>query len=181
MDLAQRIIAQEQRAAEDRLIADRRARDRNLRSLSSGSRLGSSARRRLTEELVQVRPPRDVIKQVLTDEEYIESRIQKRKPSRWSRFISWIRHRWFHSPDNHTHRIIARAELKQYEQVPNSIDDLMEVDEKGKPVKFPKWKKITVDRGTTGKLIKVLFAGALVLEMADSTYVIAGWEHVAKL
>jgi hypothetical protein len=181
MDLAGRIIAQEQRAAEDRLIADRRARDRNLRSLHNETALRSRSARRLTESVVTVRPPRDVIKQVITDEEYIESRIPKRKPSRWSRLISWIRRRWFHSPDGHTHRIIARAELKQYENVPNSIDDLMEVDEKGNKIKFPKWKVITVERGTTGKLIKVLFAGALVLEMADGTYLIAGWEHVAKL
>jgi len=181
MDLARKIIAQEQHSAHDRLIADSRARERSMRALTSGGRLGSPAGRRLTENLAVVRTPKDIIRQVIRDEEYVEAGIEKRKPRLRSRVWSWIKRHWYRPPENHTHRIIARAELKQYDKMPNSIDDLMEFDEDNKPIKFPKWKKITVERGLTGKLCKVLFVGALVLELADGSYVIAGWEHVSKL
>jgi len=181
MDLAGKIIVKEQRAAEDRLISDRRARDRNLRALSSGGALRSPARRRLTEGLALTRSPVDVIRQVLKDEEYVEDRIAKKKPKLLTRIRSWLKRKWYRPLEGQTHRIVARAELKTYETMPRDFEDLQEFDDDGKPIKFPKWKKITVERGTKGKLCKVLFAGALVLELADGTYVIAGWEHVSKL
>lgn len=180
MDLTAKIIAQEQRAAEDRLKADREARKESLQHLKTvGGPMRRPPQRRLTEA-VYVPTADDTIRQVMRDESEL-GEVKPRKPGWLRRLFSWARHKVYHAPADHTHRIIARCELKQYHRMPRNIDDLYEEDEKGKPIKNPPFTKVTIERGVTGRLCKVLFAGVLVLETDEDTYIVAGWEHVEKL
>lgn len=182
MDLAAKIIADASRAAEDRLMKDRAARDE---SMSCNGVMSHSKRRNPLIETAHLPTPREVIRQVIRDEEYVDatSKARRKQPGIFSRLHSRWDRWWYGAKKHHTHRIITRCELRLYDEIPNSMEDLWEEDEKGNPIpedQLP-FKKVTVEKDTAAKLIKVLFLGALVLELDDGTYLIAGWEHVAKL
>lgn len=181
MDLAGKIIADSNRAAEERLKSDRAARKANL---SCDGVMGRRKRARIVEE---VPTPRQVISQVLRDEEYVEEAAAEkrgtRRPSLLKRIGTAVRRWWFRAPVHHTHRIITRNEVRFYEEIPRRIEDLYEEDEKGNKIpegQLP-FRKVIVEHGTTVRLITVLFAGALVLELDEGGYIVAGWEHVSRI
>lgn len=180
MDIAQKIIAREQRAAEDRLVRDRAERLANLAEIN-GPRVHT--RRQVVESISYERTPEQAIRTVTNRELDVDPDIvPERKLTIRQRIKQW----WSGIPADHTHKFVADKDgndpvLKIYPWRPNDLEELYDTDAKGEPLEDPPFVRETIPAGTTGKLVTVLFASILVVQLGADRYAIALWEHVRKL